>query len=209
MITVDTTVQARAHVDPALIEEYAQAMGELAEFPPLTVFVEGDGHILADGFHRYAAAKRADLSTFLCELREGGLREAVLFAVGANGTHGRRRSNEDKRCAVRKLLNDAEWCHWSDREIARRCSVSHQLVAEVRSQITGLATGDERFFRNKHGSIGKMKIEKLKQNSTRTARKTSALSGNETRQSEFGGRGKRFGRDRRPNWRACIGTKDL
>jgi hypothetical protein len=36
-------------------------------------------------------------------------RDAILFSVSANGTHGQRRTNEDKRRAVLCLLNDPEW----------------------------------------------------------------------------------------------------
>src|SRR5690606_22774478 len=59
---------------------------------------------------------------------------AVLYAVGANAQHGLRRSKADKRRAVETLLLDSEWCQWSDREIARRCSVGHTLVANVRKE---------------------------------------------------------------------------
>jgi hypothetical protein len=66
------------------------------------------------------------------EVWPGTLRDAILFAAGANDRHGLRRSREDKRRAVETLLADAEWAAWSDREIARRCAVSHPLVAAVR-----------------------------------------------------------------------------
>ncbi len=36
---------------------------------------------------------------------------------------------------VMKLLQDDEWSHWSDREIARQCRVGHPLVAQIRKQI--------------------------------------------------------------------------
>jgi hypothetical protein len=39
------------------------------------------------------------------------------------------------RRAVMKLLQDAEWSHWSDREIARQCQVGHPLVANIRAQL--------------------------------------------------------------------------
>jgi hypothetical protein len=56
----------------------------------------------------------------------------VLFSVGANGAHGQRRTNEDKRRAVLCLLGDAEWGRWNDSEIARRCGVHHSTVATLR-----------------------------------------------------------------------------
>jgi len=44
----------------------------------------------------------------------GTQRDAILHSVGANATHGLRRSNQDKRKAVVTLLEDNEWCQWSD-----------------------------------------------------------------------------------------------
>lgn len=37
-----------------------------------------------------------------------------------------------KRKAVLTLLNDHEWCKWSDREIGRRCGVDHMVVGRLR-----------------------------------------------------------------------------
>jgi hypothetical protein len=65
------------------------------------------------------------------------LRDAVLHSVGANATHGLRRTNEDKRRAVETLLNDEKWYLWSDRQIARQCQVSHSLVSKIRQELTG------------------------------------------------------------------------
>ena len=48
------------------------------------------------------------------------------------------RTNADKRRAVSMLLEDEEWAAWSDREIARRCSVVHQLVGKIRAGLSGV-----------------------------------------------------------------------
>jgi hypothetical protein len=101
--------------------------------PPVVVFGEMAGEYwLADGYHRCHAAGIAGLQTIACDVRPGGRREAILHSVGANAEHGWRRSNDDKRKAVQTLLNDAEWAGWSDREIARRCGVSHTTVQNLR-----------------------------------------------------------------------------
>ncbi|GLK71277.1 hypothetical protein GCM10017643_13920 [Ancylobacter dichloromethanicus] len=42
------------------------------------------------------------------------------------------RRNGDKRRAVLRLLDDAEWAAWSDREIARRCGVGADMVGKLR-----------------------------------------------------------------------------
>ena len=53
------------------------------------------------------------------EVRTGTLRDAMLYAAGANATHGIRRKNADKRNSIQILINDNEWSQWGDREIAR------------------------------------------------------------------------------------------
>jgi hypothetical protein len=58
--------------------------------------------------------------------------DAVLFACGANAQHGLPRSRSDKGKAVTTLLSSETWSAWSDREIARRCGVSHGFVAAIR-----------------------------------------------------------------------------
>ena len=68
------------------------------QFPPVMVFFDGRPRfIVADGFHRHAAAKIAGLKTLPCEIRPGGFREAQLFACGGNAKHGLKRSRGTKR----------------------------------------------------------------------------------------------------------------
>src|SRR5437868_6740275 len=110
-------------LDPAVVSDYALAMEIGDDFPPLTVFSE-DGKSapfhLADGWYRTAAAEKAynaapDVGVMIeANVRKGGMREAMLYAVGANTDHGVRRTNADKRKAVRALLSDDEWTDWSD-----------------------------------------------------------------------------------------------
>lgn len=88
---------------------------------------------LADGFHRVAAAKQAGLADIEAIVHDGGRREALLHAVGANARHGLRRTNADKRRAVEMMLADPEWCARSDNWIAGKCGVSHTFVGTVRT----------------------------------------------------------------------------
>ncbi len=46
----------------------------------------------------------------------------------------------DKRRAVLRLIHDAEWSAWSDREIARRCGVTHPLVSNLSASERALFT---------------------------------------------------------------------
>ena len=125
-ITVDPELQPRAGMNLETIEDYASDMRRGDQFPPLVVVHDGkSSYWLADGFHRLGAARAIGSKTILCEVRHGGKREALLYSVGCNAAHGQRRSNDDKRQAVSKLLKDKNWGKWSDREIAKRCHVSH------------------------------------------------------------------------------------
>ena len=132
-ITVDTRAQSRAEIDMSLVAEYAELMRDGVIFPPLTVLHDGSTHWLSEGFHRIAAYREAAFQTVPCVVKQGGLREAILFSVGSNADHGKRRSNADKRRAVELVLKDSEWSVWSDREIAKQCAVSHEFVRQARS----------------------------------------------------------------------------
>jgi len=160
-ITIDPYVQVRAAMSDPVLEEYADAMRAGVKFPPLTIFSDGKINWVADGFHRLNAAKRAGRAKIQCDVRAGALRDAVLFAAGANDTHGLRRSNDDKRLAVQRLLDDEQWREWSNRVIARHCRVSHQLVGELR-KVTGPATS-ERTFTTKHGTEATMDVRNIGQ----------------------------------------------
>ena len=131
-IRTDGGTQPRSTILRDVVEEYAAAMADGAKFPAITVFYDGAEYWLADGFHRLAATETAGSLTINCDVRQGTRRDAVLHSVGANAAHGMRRTNEDKRRAVRVLLEDAEWSQWSDREIARRCGVSPSHVGGLR-----------------------------------------------------------------------------
>ena len=133
--------QARAALCADAVAEFAEAMQLGADFPPVVLFKDGSTFWLADGFHRVEAAKQAGLDSIRAEVREGTLRDAILFAVGANAEHGLRRSNADKRKAVTMLLADEQWAAKSDRAIAEQCRVSHKLVADVRAEIDSLSVG--------------------------------------------------------------------
>ena len=54
----------------------------------------------------------------------------------------------------------AESSQWSDREIARRCSVNHQTVAKVRRDLTG-EIASERTVTTKHGTVTTMQTANI------------------------------------------------
>src|SRR5688500_11393353 len=57
------------------------------------------GDWLADGFHRVASAELAGAGDLPADIRPGGRRAALRFALGANAAHGLPRTREDKQRA--------------------------------------------------------------------------------------------------------------
>lgn len=134
-IRTDGGTQPRAQLNYITVAEYAESIEDGATFPPVEVMYDGSDYWLWDGFHRLDAHKKAGCTAIRANVKQGTRRDAVLASVGANNSHGLRRTNDDKRRAVMTLLNDAEWVKWSDREIARRCAVGNNLVSEMRKSI--------------------------------------------------------------------------
>lgn len=134
-IRLDGGTQSRAEMNMTTVEEYAEAMKEGAQFPPVIVIYDGTDHWLGDGFHRHAAAKKAELPEIAAEVRQGTRRDAVLLSVSVNANHGLRRTNADKRRAIETLLRDDDWREWSDKEIGRKVSVDNHTVAKVRAEL--------------------------------------------------------------------------
>jgi hypothetical protein len=159
-IRIDGGTQSRASIDQQAVDDYAAAMAAGDKFPPVVVYFDGKTYWLADGFHRYQAYASAKIDAVPADVRQGTQRDAILFSVSANASHGLRRTNDDKRRAVQTLLNDAEWAKWSDREIARRCAVHHDLVGKLRPVVTGVSAS-ERTYTTKHGTKAEMKTAKI------------------------------------------------
>ena len=156
-VRVDGGTQPRAQMDWAMVAEYRVALDGGATFPPVVVFYDGESHWLADGFHRLSAANERGAEDISADVRQGTRRDAILYSVGANASHGLRRTNADKRRAVLRLLGDEEWGGWSDREIARRCEVSAPLVARVRESATVNSYSETpRTYTTKHGTTATM-----------------------------------------------------
>ena len=154
-VRLDGGTQPRQFVNEDVVNEYAEHMLEEAAFPPVDVFHDGANYWLVDGFHRYFATKKAGFLDIEATVHQGTRRDAVLFSIGANASHGLRRTNEDKRKAVLTLLEDLEWSEWSDSEIARRCHVSNMTVGRIKKSLNLEQTEVKR--KDKHGNVGTMK----------------------------------------------------
>lgn len=166
-IRTDGGTQMRAALDEDTVEQYMEAMrahGGWGEFPAAVIYYDGSQYWLADGFHRVEALRRLDAMevNVLADVRSGERRDAILHAASANSTHGLRRTHADKRRSVETLLRDSDWSSWSDREIARRCAVGHQLVARVRAELASLDENpvtetEQRTYTTRHGTTATMR----------------------------------------------------
>jgi hypothetical protein len=136
-ILASAATQVRKKLDKDTIDEYVEDMQNGAIFPALTVFAEKDSdrYILADGFHRHHAYVNAEIGECKVEVREGGLHEALLFALQANGEHGLRRNNVDKRNAVELALKDPEISGLQIIQIADICRVNERTVRRIRDDM--------------------------------------------------------------------------
>ena len=133
-IRIDGKTQPRAELNQDTIAEYAEAYKSGANLPPVTLFFDGSSYWLADGFHRYNAARDAGRTTIYEEIIPGTLRDAILYSLSANSKHGLRRSNADKKKAVKTLLDDPEWSMWPQAKIAETCGVTREYVNRVCSE---------------------------------------------------------------------------
>ncbi|NOZ19566.1 MAG: hypothetical protein GXP25_00595 [Planctomycetes bacterium] len=181
----------RGSVNDEVVAEYADLYRQDEILPPVTVFFDGATYWLADGFHRYWATRKIGRDVIAAEIRPGTQRDAILHSVGANAAHGLRRTNADKRKAVLTLLEDEQWSTWSDREIARRCGVGHELVGRQRAildESTSMESGDRArtFVHPKTGKPTRMKTAKIgrsKRSPASRARKSHTVKGKLTRQA--------------------------
>jgi uncharacterized ParB-like nuclease family protein len=133
-LTRDVRAQSRVGLSEETVNDYADLLRRGVWLPPVDVFWDGRRYWLADGWHRCAACDLIKRRHVECQVHDGGLRDAILYAVGSNSTHGLRPGAADTRRRVQILLNDREWSQWSNCEIARRCAVSEGMVRYLRRE---------------------------------------------------------------------------
>ncbi len=138
IIRIDLGTQVRKGNCEATIEEYVEAMEAGADFPPLTVYFDIliGIYILADGFHRLIAHLRVRPNDpILVEQYSGTVEDAQWYAIGANKTHGLKRTNEDKRNAATMAFLHPKGEKISNSKIAEHVGASEYLVRVIRSEL--------------------------------------------------------------------------
>jgi ParB-like chromosome segregation protein Spo0J len=146
-ITIDAGTQSRRSIDQASVLDYAQLMTDGVVFPPIVVF--GEKYILADGWHRYWACKKAAIKEIEVESKEGTIRDAIFYGISANNQHGIPMTREDKHDNCKKMLMDVEWGNFGDRVIASKVGLSKNTVGKIRKALEAegrIATSDNRTY---------------------------------------------------------------
>lgn len=135
LIERDTSIQCRAAIDTATVNEYAERMEEGDVFPCVELFSPspqdktGKAYI-GDGWHRIMAAEQIGAEEINANVHLGGRLDALKCALEANSMHGLKRSNADKRRCVEVALR--EFKDLSSRALAEMCGVGHELVEASR-----------------------------------------------------------------------------
>lgn len=129
-IDIYSGTQTRVSTVDEAVDSYSEAMKNGTVFPPIEVYFDGSKYFLADGFHRYLAAKRNEEKEISANVSEGSRLEALKHALGANATNGLYRTNADKRHAAEIAIE--EWSDLSNAYIADICKVSIELIRRVR-----------------------------------------------------------------------------
>ena len=142
-IRIDGGTQARKELNVEKVNEYAELIKDGAEFPPIVVFFDGKDHWLSSGFHRYFANKKLGTESLNCDVKEGTLRDAKLYAFSAN-QHGVPHTQEENRRIIQEMILDSEWGKWSNVQIAKHIGVSSMTVGRLRktpSEVTYVKNG--------------------------------------------------------------------
>ena len=132
-LVTDAGTQVRSAIDDDVVDEYVQVLAAGAQFPPVVVFRADGAEMLADGYHRVFAYRKAGRFEVPADVYHGTREDALWFALGANRAHGQRLSGTDKRRAIE--LAYRAWPDLSQVRIAGHVGCTHQYVSRVRGQL--------------------------------------------------------------------------
>jgi hypothetical protein len=112
---------------------HGDADGSPFEEDIVLVFDESDPsgkYLIASGWQRTLAAIQAGRTDIPARIEYGTLQDAILLAANQNHRHGVPSTMDDRRRAVRMVLEVVP--HWTTNKIAKHCSVSTALVQKIR-----------------------------------------------------------------------------
>jgi len=133
-------LQTRVTLNEDVVSDYCEILREGGSLPPVVVFRDVLTDYLADGFHRLEAAKRLGRIDIEAEVRDGDRTVALRHALRANAAHGLRRTNEDKRNALKIAWDNRQALFGGDPSnpmLAEACGVSESTVIRWRKGCAG------------------------------------------------------------------------
>lgn len=138
-IRPDTKFQARVvQLDMDHVKKLGDALQHTSDLYPITVFEVEDGrgvrHILADGFHRHEAYRRAHRDAIPAVVIKGTEHDALSFAAMCNRELCLPRNQEDLQKALLMLLSDKVWFNRADAWIADHVGVVTSTVSKYRAK---------------------------------------------------------------------------
>lgn len=166
-LSTNTVLQCREAMSEAAVLEYLEVLENGGELDPIEVCEVDADYFVTDGHHRLEAHRRFGSEDVKVHKVRGSMDLARMLAARANTKHGLKRSNEDKRRQIRICLETAEGGKWSDREIARWCGVSADLVGSVRRSLSestvrnGPPPPQTRTYTTKHGTVAEMNTSNI------------------------------------------------
>lgn len=132
LLRLDGGTQARIAICQDTVDTYAEVIeNESGEWPfgEIDVFHDGSDYFIADGFHRTLAAIRKKRASVPCRVHQGTAKDARIFGMTANDTHGLRMSQADKRACVEWLLDNGG--KMTQEELAVKAGVVKRTVQRV------------------------------------------------------------------------------
>lgn len=159
----DATQSREKGLNEETVKQYVQDLENDRVFPKVVLYWDAEHgcYWIGAGFHRLEAYKRCGLDRVDAIVRFGNARDAWLEGVRSNQKHGLPFTNDDRREILTKLLEDPEYCAWSNRQLAVLCGFSDRHVARIRQeredwnapcQVLG---ADGRYYNtDKHGNYG-------------------------------------------------------
>lgn len=132
-INTDIDTQTRVSIDQETVDAYCDSVESKASFPAIILFTSDNGksYVIGDGWHRTLAFIKAGKKSIKASVQVGTTRDALLYSISSNSTHGLRRTNKDKRNCVAILLDDKEWNKKSNNLISKKAFVSLNLVNKM------------------------------------------------------------------------------
>lgn len=103
-ITRDPRYQVRNQLDPKLVKQYAVAMSNGAEFPPIHLAQVGEALFIVDGWHRQAAQHSLGKREVCAKVTPMTEDEALRASALANAKHGKPLKSSERRNVFQNFI---------------------------------------------------------------------------------------------------------